>query len=374
VDTGSWIERSQEGGVEVLWLAGVWLLPNVGAIVRRLGLLRLEAPRPFILDGSRLAALDTAAGFVLVRHLADLGCTPAMVTARGFDPRHLRLLVLVHSHMGTPPSQASSKRLGLVRQVGAATLRLGLLLTLHLGFFGALVLEMAAVLRRPGLLRWRETVSQFESAGVDAIPIVLLVNFLIGMVVAYVLGDQAQRYGASVYVADGTALAMCRELSPLLASIMVAGRSGAAFTAQIGTMKLNEELDAISMLGLSPLQVLVLPRLFALLLALPLLVLVGDLAGVLGGMAVCAWQLNVGPDVFIHRMHSVLGVQQFAIGIMKAPAFAAFIALIACRMGILSARDARSVGNNTTSTVVQCIVWVIVLDAGFAVALQSMGI
>jgi phospholipid/cholesterol/gamma-HCH transport system permease protein len=374
MNASPWIERNEEEGVEVLWLIGVWLLPQVGAIVQCLRTLRLQAPRPFILDGSRLEALDTSAGFVLVRHLADLGCTPAMVTARGFDPRHQRLLILVHGHMTTPSVQPPSARLGFVQQVGAATLRLASLLKLHIGFVGALTLEALAALRQAHVLRWRETISQFESAGVDAIPIVLLVNFLIGMVVAYVLGDQAQRYGASVYVADGTALAMCRELSPLLASIMVAGRSGAAFTAQIGTMKLNEELDAISMLGLSPLQILVLPRLVALVLALPLLVFVGDAAGLLGGLVVCAAQLNVSPDLFIDRVHGVLGVDQVAIGLSKAPVFAAFIAVIACRMGILAARDARSVGNNTTSTVVQCIVWVIVLDAGFAVLFQSMGI
>jgi phospholipid/cholesterol/gamma-HCH transport system permease protein len=374
MDTEAWIERSEEGGVQVLWLIGVWLLPNVVPIAGRLHGLGLQAPRAFILDGSRLRTLDTSAGFVLVRYLADLGCTPAMVTARAFDPRHLRLLVLVHEHMGTPAAEAHSAHRGFVQRMGAAVLRLASLLRLHVGFVGALTLEVLAALRRPCLLRVRETVSQFESAGVDAIPIVVLVNFLIGMVVAYVLGDQAQRYGASVFVADGTGLAMCRELSPLLASIMVAGRSGAAFTAQIGTMKLNEELDAISMLGLSPLQVLVLPRLAALTLALPLLVFVGDIAGLLGGMMVCAWQLDVPPGLFLQRVHGVLGVQQFAIGLVKAPVFAAYIALIACRMGILAARDARSVGNNTTSTVVQCIVWVIVLDAAFAVLFQSMGI
>jgi phospholipid/cholesterol/gamma-HCH transport system permease protein len=374
MSTGPWIERNEEGGIDVLWLIGAWLLPHVASIADRLGTLRLQTPRPFILDGSRLEALDTSAGFVLVRHLADLGCTPAMVTARGFDPRHRRLLMLVHEHMTTAPDQAHSARLGVVQRVGAASLRVASLLKLHIAFVGALTLEALAALSRVRVLRWRETVSQIESAGVDAIPIVLLVNFLIGMVVAYVLGDQAQRYGASVYVADGTALAMCRELSPLLASIMVAGRSGAAFTAQIGTMKLNEELDAIHMLGLSPLQVLVLPRLVALVLVLPLLVWVGDVAGLLGGMVVCAAQLDVSPDLYVHRVHAVLGVGQVAIGLLKAPVFAAFIALIACRMGILAARDARSVGDNTTSTVVQCIVWVIVLDAGFAVLFQTMGL
>jgi phospholipid/cholesterol/gamma-HCH transport system permease protein len=200
------------------------------------------------------------------------------------------------------------------------------------------------------------------------------VNILIGLVVAYVLGSQAQQYGAALFVADGIGVGVCRELAPILASIMVAGRSGAAFTAQIGTMKLTEEIDAIAMLGLSPMQVLVLPRVLALMLALPLLVFVGDVAGILGGALVGAWQLDIPPGVFIRRVHAVLGTVQFAIGLAKAPVFALFIGLIACRMGILTERDARSIGNNTTSTVVQCIVWVLVLDAGFAVLFQQMGI
>jgi phospholipid/cholesterol/gamma-HCH transport system permease protein len=194
------------------------------------------------------------------------------------------------------------------------------------------------------------------------------------VVIAYVLGVQAQRYGANVFVADGIGLAVCRELSPILASVLVAGRSGAAFTAQIGTMKVEEEIDAIRTLGLSPIQVLVIPRLLALMLALPLLVFVGDAAGIAGGLAVGAWQLDIAPRVFLDRVHGILDVTQLAIGLVKAPVFAAFIAVIACRMGMSVSRDARSVGENTTSTVVQCIVWVIVLDAAFAVLFQHMGI
>jgi phospholipid/cholesterol/gamma-HCH transport system permease protein len=136
----------------------------------------------------------------------------------------------------------------------------------------------------------------------------------------------------------------------------------------------EEEIDAISTLGLSPIQVLVIPRLVALMIALPLLVFVGDVAGIVGGMVVGSWQLDIAPQVFIDRVHGVLEMRHFVIGLAKAPVFAAFIAIIACRMGLLVARDARSLGENTTSTVVQCIVWVIVLDAAFAVALQHMGI
>jgi phospholipid/cholesterol/gamma-HCH transport system permease protein len=209
---------------------------------------------------------------------------------------------------------------------------------------------------------------------VDAVPIVALVNFLIGVVIAYVLGVQAQRYGATLFVADGIALGICRELSPILSSVLVAGRSGAAFTAQIGTMKVEEEIDAISTLGLSPVQVLVIPRLLALMVALPLLVFVGDVAGIAGGLLIGTWQLDIAPQVFMDRVHSALELRHFVIGLAKAPAFAAVVAIIACGMGLQVSRDARSLGENTTSTVVQCIVWVIILDAAFAVSLQHMGI
>jgi phospholipid/cholesterol/gamma-HCH transport system permease protein len=208
----------------------------------------------------------------------------------------------------------------------------------------------------------------------SAMPLIGASGSISGVVIAYVLGVQAQRYGATLFVADGIGLAVCRELSPILGSVLVAGRSGAAFTAQIGTMKVAEEIDAISTLGLSPLQVLVIPRLVALMLALPLLVFVGDVAGILGGLLVGAWQLDIAPQVFIERVHGVLEMRHVVIGLVKAPVFAAFVALIACRMGLTVARDARSVGENTTSTVVQCIVSVIMLDAIFAVAFQRLEI
>lgn len=372
-DASAWIAQKDEGDEHVLYLKGVWRLPNAQAIADALRGLSLRSGGRFVVDGAGVEALDTAAGFLLVKRLADIGCTPATVSARGFAPRHERLLALVYERMAAPPSEARSEHLGLVQGVGSATITLARLLRSHNAFVGAVALESLALVRRPGLFRLRETVAQFEAVCIDAIPIVALVNFLIGVVLAYVLGAQAQRYGANIFVADGIALAMCRELAPILASVLVAGRSGAAFTAQIGTMKVEEEIDAISTLGLSPVQVLVIPRLVALMVALPLLVFVGDVAGVAGGMVVGAWQLDIAPQVFLDRVHGILEMRHFVIGLAKAPVFAAFIAIIACRMGLLVARDARSVGENTTSTVVQCIVWVIVLDAVFAVAFQHLG-
>jgi phospholipid/cholesterol/gamma-HCH transport system permease protein len=368
------IEHQVEGGTTVLYLTGAWRLAHLEAIARALAGLGLGLKQRYVIDGSRLRELDTAAGFTLFRSLANLGCTEAMVSTRGFDVRHRRLLALVHERMQSPPAEAHSLHLGFVPRVGAAAVALAGLLRTHNAFLGAVVLEVAALLRRPGRFRLRETVSQFESVGFDAVPIVALVNFLIGVVFAYLLGVQARRYGANIFVVDGVGLAMSRELAPLLAAVIVAGRSGAAFTAQLGTMKVQEEVDAISTLGLSPIQVLVIPRLAAIVVALPLLAFVGVAAGIGGGMVVAALQLGISPAAFLDRLHATLPENYLLIGLAKTPVFAAFIALIACRMGLLVARDARSVGINTTSTVVQSIVWVIILDAVFAVVFQYLGI
>jgi phospholipid/cholesterol/gamma-HCH transport system permease protein len=372
--TSSWIECRVEDEADVLYLSGIWRLPHVEAISGRLRELGLRVRTRFVLDGSRLEALDTSASFILLKHLADIGCTRAMVSGRGLDPRHERLLLLVYERMTTPPAVGHSAHLGLVQRVGAAVLDVARLLKTHVDFVGVVTLELARLARRPASFRTRETVSQFEAVCIDAVPIVALVNFLIGVVIAYVLGVQAQRYGATLFVADGIALGICRELSPILSSVLVAGRSGAAFTAQIGAMKVEEEIDAISTLGLSPIQILVIPRLLALMVALPLLVFVGDIAGIFGGLLVGTWQLDIAPQVFLDRVHSALELQHFVIGLAKAPVFAAVVATIACAMGLKVSRDARSLGENTTSTVVQCIVWVIILDAVFAVAFQHMGI
>lgn len=369
-----WIHHEAEEGADVLYLSGAWRLSNLIAIANALRALSLAARGHFVLDGSRLQELDTAAGFILYRHLATMGCTEAMVTARRFEPKHERVLALVHERMKCPPAHAGSRHRGMLQRIGAAAVNLWRLQNVHHAFLGSLAFEFLALVRRPKLFRFKETVSQFETICLDAIPVVGLVTFLIGVVFAYLLGLQAQRYGANIFVVDGVGLAICRELSPLLAAVIVAGRSGAAFTAQIGTMKVQEEIDAISTLGLSPLQVLVIPRLVAITIALPLLVFVGDLAGIAGGMLISAWQLDIPFPTFLDRLHGVLPMSAPVVGMVKAPVFAAFIALIACRMGMSVARDARSVGVNTTSTVVQSIVWVIILDAVFAIVFERLDI
>lgn len=370
----SWIREEVEEGVNVLYLTGVWRLSNLSAISDALRARGPGGSEPLVLDGSGLQDFDTAAGFALHQHLMGGDRNHAMIKMRGFNPRHERLVALVREHMSCPPVAARAVRLGLLERIGAATVSFWRLLQVHVAFFGAVAMELFKLFRKPVVFRRREAVSQFESICLDAIPIVCLMTFLIGVVFAYLLGLQAQRYGADIFVVDGVGLAVCRELSPLLVAVVVAGRSGAAFTAQIGTMKVQDEIDAISTLGLSPIQVLVIPRLAAITIALPLLVFVGDLAGIGGGAVIAAGQLDITNVTFFDRLHTVLPMSAVVVGLVKAPVFAIFIAMIACRMGMLVARDARSVGVNTTSTVVQSIVWVILLDALFAVVFERLGI
>jgi len=373
-EANRWIHHDVEAGRDILYLLGVWRLSNLVAIFDALRALDLSAGKHFVLDGGELRELDTAASFIVFRHLATLGFTEAMVTTRGFEPKHERLLALVHERMKCPPASAKSMHLALVQRIGAAAITVWRHLRANNAFLGSLALELLNLVRRPKLFRIRETVSQFESICLDAIPVVVLVTFLIGVVFAYLLGLQAQRYGANIFVVDGVGLAICRELSPLLVAVVVAGRSGAAFTAQIGTMKVQEETDAITTLGLSLLQVLVIPRFVAITIALTLLVFIGDISGFFGGMLISAWQLGISAPTFLERLHSVLPMSAPVVGMVKAPVFAAFIAMIACRMGLIVARSARSVGINTTSTVVQSIVWVILLDAVFAVVFERLDI
>jgi phospholipid/cholesterol/gamma-HCH transport system permease protein len=369
-----WIESAPEDGVTVLYLQGAWRLPNLPAVASEIRALRLSRGVPCVLDGSRLEALDTATSFMLLTRLASAGHTRASVSVRAVQQRHERLLALVHDRMATPSARAASHREGVLERLGAATLRTLAQLAEHGRFLGAVALECAALVRCPRAFRLKETIAQFETVTLDAIPIVAMMTFLIGIVFAYLLGMQARRFGAGIFVVDGVGLAICRELAPMLVAVIVAGRSGAAFTAQIGSMKVQEETDAIRTLGLSPIQVLVIPRLVAIVLGLPLLVFVGDLAGIAGGMVISAWQLDISANSFANRLHAVLPPSAPLIGLAKAPVFAAFIALIACRMGLSVTRDSRSVGVHTTSTVVQGIVWVIALDAAFAVTLQRLGI
>jgi phospholipid/cholesterol/gamma-HCH transport system permease protein len=241
-----------------------------------------------------------------------------------------------------------------------------------LGFVGECALALAGWVRHPVRIRWRPIVFNLRSGGWDALPIVGILSFLLGVVVAYQGADQLRRYGANIFVADLVGLSMLREFAPLMTAIIIAGRSGSAYAAQIGTMAVTQEIDAMRTIGIAPLEMLVLPKLLALLLALPLLTVFADLLGVLGGMLMARAQLGVGFAEFVERFSKAVSVTSYLVGLGKAPVFAAIIVLVGCFQGFRTRGGPDSVGRQTTRAVVQSIFLVIVADALFSVAFSLL--
>jgi phospholipid/cholesterol/gamma-HCH transport system permease protein len=242
-----------------------------------------------------------------------------------------------------------------------------------LGFVGLIIETIARGLFRPKCWRVTSTIAHIEQTGLDAAPIVALLTFLVGAVVAFLGSTVLATFGATVFTVDLVGFAFLREFGVLLTAILMAGRTASAFTAQIGSMKANEEIDAIRTLGLDPVELLVVPRVLALLIALPMLTFLAMLSGIIGGAVVCAVKLDISPAMFISLLQSDIGVQHFLVGIVKAPVFAFLIAAIGCLEGFKVSGSAESVGAHTTSSVVQSIFVVIVMDAIAAMFFMEMG-
>ena len=241
-----------------------------------------------------------------------------------------------------------------------------------LGFVGETALALLACVAHPKRLRWRPILYNIRSAGFDALPIVGLLSFLMGIVVAYQAADQLRRFGANIFVADLVGLSMLREFAPLMTAIIIAGRSGSAYAAQIGTMAVTEEIDAMRTIGIAPLELLVLPKIIALVIALPLLTVFADLLGVFGGMVMAQAQLGVGYADFLERFSKAVSPTAFLVGVGKAPVFAVIIAVVGCFQGFQTHGGADSVGRQTTRSVVQSIFLVIVADALFSIAFSML--
>ncbi|MEW6677026.1 MAG: ABC transporter permease [Pseudomonadota bacterium] len=366
------LERGEDG--PVLYLGGDWRLPFLLDIRTALAFLpSLEADAGLVVDGSGLADLDSAAARVLMSGLLDHGLAWEQVRVAGFSTQRQALLALVAECLAAEAQEGGGTQSWLGRLGGSAVVVLNGARS-WLAFLGQTGEALGRVAFRPWAWRPRELFGQLENVGLEALAIVGLMTFLVGGVFAHLLGIQIEKYGANIFIVDGVALAMARELAPLLTAILVAGRSGAAFTAQIGAMKVTEEIDAISTLGLSPYQVLVLPRLIAIVIAMPLLTFFGDLLGLLGAAVIAAQQLDITFYTFFTRLREVLPLDSVLYGLYKAPAFAAAIALIACRNGMAVSRDARSVGDFTTTTVVQSLVAVILINAAFALGSADYGL
>ena len=329
------------------------------------------------IDGSGLTGLDTAGALLIERLREELQGKGRDVRLVGLDDRRAALLDLVAERAGTlaeglasaPPRQPSGlERIGRLVVDGA---REGFAM---LSFWGEASLAFLQSLPHPGRFRWRQALLVVELDGVRAMPVLGMLAFLLGVVIAYQSGVQLRLYGGNLYVVDLVCITVLRELGPLMTAIVVAGRSGSAYTAQIGTMQVTEEIDALRSIGVSPLDLLVLPKVIGLVIALPLLTVFADLAAVAGGLVMSALMLDIRPDVFMRRIPEAVSINALMTGVAKAPVFAAVIAAVGCYQGFQVRGGADSVGRNTTASVVHAIVLVMVIDAGFSVIYSWMGI
>ncbi|GAA6131042.1 hypothetical protein NBRC116187_14020 [Halopseudomonas sabulinigri] len=263
--------------------------------------------------------------------------------------------------------------IALLERIGAAMAGLYAHVIELLGFIGLTLSGLARNLLRPGNWRLTAIVAQIEQTAFNAIPIVALLTFMVGAVIAFLGATVLESFGASIYTVDLIAFSFLREFGVLLTAILMAGRTASAFTAQIGSMKANEEVDAIRALGLNPLEILVLPRVLALLIAMPALTFIAMLSGLFGGAMVCALSLDISPTMYLSMLHQNIELRHFLLGIAKAPVFAFLIAVIGCLEGFKVSGSAESVGEHTTSSVVQCIFVVILVDALAALFYMEMG-
>ena len=353
--------------------AGAWTVQGIARLERRLEVLSWPGEGDLAIDGSAISALDTAGAWLLRRTMRELEQRGRNVRMNGLRPEFSALLQLIASRPVTPESTAPAKA-RLLTNIGRQTWRGLTGMSGMLSFIGESTLILLRSLVQPRRIRWRPILHNMQTAGFEALPIVGLLTFLMGVVIAYQGADQLQRFGANIFIADLVGLSMLRELSPLLTAIIVAGRSGSAYAAQIGTMKITEEIDALRTIGVGPTELLVLPKLLALIIALPLLTLYADVTGVLGGMLMARSKLDVSFDVFLDRLGDAVSLSSFLTGIGKALVFAAIIALVGCYQGFQVSGSADSVGRQTTVSVVQSIFLVILADALFSVAFNWLKI
>lgn len=314
------------------------------------------------IDARALTRLDASGSKLLLTLMDRLGLPlPALAS----KPEHAALIEAVRNSGAALPAPPSAGKPfhRMLEAIGRWVANAYGNILIFLDFLGRTLLSLMESLLNPRHWRVTSIVFHMQAVGLNAVPLVMLLSFMVGAVVAFLGATVLSEFGAQLWVVELVGVAFFREFGVLLTAILLAGRTASAFTAQIGSMKSGEELDAIRTMGLDPIELLVLPRLKALLLTLPLLTFLATMAGLLGGMAVCVWHLDISPEMFIGRLQNELSPRHFWVGMSKAPIFAMVIGLIGCLEGFKVKNNAQSVGEHTTSSVVQTISLVILLDA-----------
>jgi phospholipid/cholesterol/gamma-HCH transport system permease protein len=357
---------------EVVWaLSGRLSLANLTALREEVqGLLREMAPAGLALDLARVSYLDSAGALVLLEVEGEARSRAIPFSFVNMTPEVRGILDLIDPQALITPPLISERTPTLLEQVGEASLRMFGDLVRVLTFLGELLLSLFFSILHPRSVRWGEVLFYLKRAGVDGLPIVGLISVLLGLIIAFMSSLQLKQFGANIYVASLLAIAMVKELGPIMTAILVAGRSGSAYAAEIGTMMVNEEVDAMVTMGFDPVRFLAVPKVLATVIAVPLLTLYADVFGILGGLIVGVMGLDLTVFTYLAETQKSLDLFDLTSSLIKAAVFAVLIAGIGCQRGFQVQGGAQSVGAATTSAVVAAIFLIIVTDSAFAIVLH----
>jgi phospholipid/cholesterol/gamma-HCH transport system permease protein len=361
-------------GRQVLLVAGDWTVWTIASVEE--GLRNARISPEAILDVTELQQIDTSGAYLIDRAFGALDGMDEPIEMRGTHPTIERLMGKVRkaSPAALPDPIRQPGLIALLDRAGRGAVNaweefLGLL-----SFIGETMATLGRLAVNPHRIRIRSVVAIMEEVGLDALPIVCFLSFFIGLVIAFIGANLLAMFNASVYTVELVGIGMMREFGAVLTAILLAGRTDSAFTAQIGAMKMRQEIDAMRTIGLDPMEALVAPRLIALLIMTPLLTFAATIAGIGGGMMAAWGAMDISPAMFITRFQEVIVPMNFWVGMIKAPVFALVIAMVGCRQGMLVEEDVVSLGRRTTSAVVQAIFLVIAIDAMFAILYYQLNI
>jgi phospholipid/cholesterol/gamma-HCH transport system permease protein len=376
VDGGPTLERIARGNGLALCAAGSWTAGFAAVLEQIVGdAEKLTGSRPDIfIDVSRVSKLDTFGAWLIERLRRSLTQGGVEADIAGLSANYASLVDEVRRVKAAPVAEATSTSVaGVLDQVGRGVVGSGATVLGLIDMLGAVLAASGRVIIRPTGFRLTSTVHHLEQVCWHAVPIVVLITFLIGCIISQQGIFHFRQFGADIFVVDMLGVLVLREIGVLLVAIMVAGRSGSAYTAELGSMKMREEIDALRTMGFDPIEVLILPRMLALIIAMPILAFLGAMAALWGGGLVAWLYGGVDPEAFLIRLRDAISIDHFTVGMIKAPVMAAVIGIVACVEGLAVEGSAESLGQHTTSSVVQGIFFVIVMDGVFAIFFASIG-
>lgn len=370
------LERIAKGNALALCATGTWTASFAPVLERMVADAEKLAggPQSIFIDVSEVAKLDTFGAWLIERLRRSLTQGAVEAQIAGLSANYSSLVDEVRRVRATPVVDKSTITItGMLEQIGRTVAGIGGTVAGLVDMLGAVLAAGGRVLIHPGSLRLTSTVHHLEQVCWRAVPIIVLITFLIGCIIAQQGIFHFRRFGADIFVVDMLGVLVLREIGVLLVAIMVAGRSGSAYTAELGSMNMREEIDALRTMGFDPIEVLVLPRMLALVLALPILAFLGAMAALYGGGLVAWLYGGVDPEAFLLRLRDAISIDHFIVGIVKAPVMAAVIGIVACVEGLAVQGSAESLGQHTTASVVKGIFFVIVMDGVFAIFFASIG-